>query len=146
MVFTPRVQRILQEAEAEAIRSGSTSIGTEHLLLALARDDEGVAGQLLRRLGVVAAIEADVAALMSERVPPEWEAFSDHPMPWRSAVMTDAEGSPMVNADGTLRQYFIDDEGRPVLDRHGRRMHVRVGPGGRAVRDEHGVPELTPVD
>lgn len=141
--LTPRTQMILEEAEAEALRLGSSSIGTEHLLLALAKDEMGVAGQILQRLGVVAAIQS---ALTANGLPPEWSDFASHPAPWSSEVVTDAEGNPVVNVDGTLRQYFVDAQGHPVLDQDGRRMHVRVGPDGRVVRDERGLPELVPVE
>ena len=46
--FTKRAERVLRVAAAEAERFKSTTIGTEHLLLALLRDSEGVAAQVLQ--------------------------------------------------------------------------------------------------
>ncbi len=46
--FTKRAERVLRVASAEAERFKSNVIGTEHLLLALLRDTEGVAAQVLR--------------------------------------------------------------------------------------------------
>ena len=45
--FTKRAERVLRVAAAEAERFKSNVIGTEHLLLALLRDGEGVAAQVL---------------------------------------------------------------------------------------------------
>lgn len=47
----PRVKRALELARAEARRLGQRCIGAEHLLLAIARLDEGVAARILRDLG-----------------------------------------------------------------------------------------------
>jgi ATP-dependent Clp protease ATP-binding subunit ClpA len=48
---TPRLKRTLELARAEARRLGHRCVGTEHVLLGIARLDEGVAAQLLRELG-----------------------------------------------------------------------------------------------
>jgi len=49
--FTPRSKRVLELAFDEARRLGHTYIGTEHLLLGLIREGEGVAAQVLYNLG-----------------------------------------------------------------------------------------------
>lgn len=49
--FTPRSKRVLELAFDEARRLGHTYIGTEHLLLGLIREGEGVAAQVLVNLG-----------------------------------------------------------------------------------------------
>ena len=49
--FTPRSKRVLELAFDEARRLGHTYIGTEHLLLGLIREGEGVAAQVLNNLG-----------------------------------------------------------------------------------------------
>ncbi|NLJ81226.1 MAG: ATP-dependent Clp protease ATP-binding subunit [Firmicutes bacterium] len=49
--FTPRSKRVLELAFDEARRLGHTYIGTEHLLLGLVREGEGVAAQVLHNLG-----------------------------------------------------------------------------------------------
>jgi ATP-dependent Clp protease ATP-binding subunit ClpC len=50
--FTPRAKRILEFALREALQVRHNYIGTEHLLLALLREGEGVACQVLTELGV----------------------------------------------------------------------------------------------
>jgi len=50
--LTPRAKRVLQFAAAEARELRHNYIGTEHILLGLLREEEGVAAQVLRTLGV----------------------------------------------------------------------------------------------
>ncbi len=49
--FTPRAKRVLELAFDEARQLGHPYIGTEHILLGLIREGEGVAAQVLRNLG-----------------------------------------------------------------------------------------------
>lgn len=50
--FTERARRALQYAQDEAQRFQHNYIGTEHLLLGLIREEEGVAAEVLESLGV----------------------------------------------------------------------------------------------
>lgn len=50
--FTPKVKKVLEFAMEEAKNLGHNYIGTEHLLLGLLREHEGVAAQVLLNLGV----------------------------------------------------------------------------------------------
>ena len=50
--FTPRVKRIFETALNEARQLGHNYIGTEHILLGLIQDDEGVAAKVLQNLGI----------------------------------------------------------------------------------------------
>jgi ATP-dependent Clp protease ATP-binding subunit ClpC len=50
--FTERARRVLQLAQEEAKRLGHDYLGTEHILLALVREGEGVAAEVLNNLGV----------------------------------------------------------------------------------------------
>ncbi|WP_018307180.1 ATP-dependent Clp protease ATP-binding subunit [Desulfitobacterium hafniense] len=50
--LTPRVKRVMELAHEEARRHGVSYIGTEHLLLGLLMEGEGVAARVLRNLGV----------------------------------------------------------------------------------------------
>ena len=49
--FTPRAKKVLELSLREAIQLGHNYIGTEHILLGLIREGEGVAAQVLTRLG-----------------------------------------------------------------------------------------------
>ena len=49
--FTPRAKKVLEFSLREALQLGHNYIGTEHILLGLIREGEGVAAQVLERLG-----------------------------------------------------------------------------------------------
>ena len=52
IAITPRVKKVLALAQDEAVRWGVNYIGTEHLLLGILREGEGVASQVLAELDV----------------------------------------------------------------------------------------------
>jgi len=49
--FTPRAKKVLELSLREALQLGHNYIGTEHILLGLIREGEGVAAQVLAKLG-----------------------------------------------------------------------------------------------
>src|SRR5659263_176607 len=49
--FTPRAKKVLELSLREALQLGHNYIGTEHILLGLIREGEGVAAQVLIKLG-----------------------------------------------------------------------------------------------
>jgi len=50
--FTPRAKKVLELSLREALQLGHTYIGTEHILLGLIREGDGVAAQVLVSVGV----------------------------------------------------------------------------------------------
>lgn len=50
--FTPRAKRVLELTVDESTRLGSRAIGTEHVLLGLIREEDGIAALVLREVGV----------------------------------------------------------------------------------------------
>jgi len=50
--FTNRVQKVIRYSKEEAMRLGHDYIGTEHLLLGILKEGEGIAVKILRNLGV----------------------------------------------------------------------------------------------
>ena len=50
--FTPRAKKVLELSLREALQLGHNYIGTEHMLLGLVREGEGVGAQVLEQLGV----------------------------------------------------------------------------------------------
>jgi ATP-dependent Clp protease ATP-binding subunit ClpC len=65
MVFTPRAKRVIELAFEEARALAHNYIGTEHLLLGLVREGEGVAARVLSNLGVdPAKIRAEITKLL----------------------------------------------------------------------------------
>ncbi len=49
--YTPRAKKVLQLSLREALQLGDNHIGTEHLLLGIVREGQGVASQVLVSLG-----------------------------------------------------------------------------------------------
>jgi ATP-dependent Clp protease ATP-binding subunit ClpC len=49
--FTPRAKKVLELSLREALQLGHNYIGAEHILLGLIRESEGVAAQVLGKLG-----------------------------------------------------------------------------------------------
>ncbi|MGX9292630.1 ATP-dependent protease ATP-binding subunit ClpC [Bacillus sp. A015] len=63
--FTERAQKVLALAQEEAIRLGHKNIGTEHILLGLVREGEGIAAKALEALGLVSdKIQKEVESLI----------------------------------------------------------------------------------
>ncbi len=50
--YSPRTQRVLDTAEKEAARFGSEKVGTEHILLALLKENESASVRLLNTMGI----------------------------------------------------------------------------------------------
>jgi ATP-dependent Clp protease ATP-binding subunit ClpC len=49
--FTPRAKKVLELSLREALQLGHNYIGTEHILLGLIREGEGIAAEVLQKLG-----------------------------------------------------------------------------------------------
>ncbi len=63
--FTERAQKVLSLAQEEATRLGHSSIGTEHILLGLVREGEGIAAKALLSLGLgMEKIQDEVESLI----------------------------------------------------------------------------------
>ncbi|WP_100400571.1 ATP-dependent protease ATP-binding subunit ClpC [Bacillus sp. FJAT-44742] len=63
--FTERAQKVLALAQEEAIRLGHNNIGTEHILLGLCREGEGIAAKALQALNLGSEqIQKEVEALI----------------------------------------------------------------------------------
>ena len=65
--FTPRAKKVMEVSLREALRRGHDCIGTEHLLLGIAREGEGVAAQVLVSMGAdLARVQQQVLSLLPE--------------------------------------------------------------------------------
>lgn len=65
--FTPRAKRVLELSWDEARQLGHNYIGTEHLLLGLIREGEGVAARVLENLGVdLNKVRSNVIRMLGE--------------------------------------------------------------------------------
>src|SRR5581483_5648577 len=64
--FTPRAKKVLELSLREALQLGHNYIGTEHILLGLIREGEGVAAQVLVKLGAeLTRVRQQVIQLLS---------------------------------------------------------------------------------
>src|SRR5436309_7969561 len=64
--FTPRAKKVLELSLREALQLGHNYIGTEHILLSLIRESEGVAAQVLVKLGAdLGRVRQQVIQLLS---------------------------------------------------------------------------------
>ncbi len=64
--FTPRAKKVLELSLREALQLGHNYIGTEHILLGLIREGEGVAAQVLTKLGAdLSRVSQQVIQLLS---------------------------------------------------------------------------------
>ncbi len=83
--FTPRAKKVLELSLREALQLGHNHIGTEHLLLGLVREGEGVAAQVLVNLGAdLSTVRQQVIQLLSGYEgkeapwPPAWSEEGRH--------------------------------------------------------------------
>ncbi len=73
--FTPRAKRVLELSWDEARQLGHNYIGTEHLLLGLIREGEGVAARVLENLGVdLNKVRSNVIKMLGETKPAQTAA------------------------------------------------------------------------
>lgn len=97
VTLTPRVKRVLELAIEESKKLGHSHIGTEHLLLAMAREGESVAAGVLRSLG------AEMDRITSEVM----DALNA-----RTVAADDARGAPagfFQDAEGRKRDWYCED-------------------------------------
>ena len=75
--FTPRAKRVLELSWDEARQLGHNYIGTEHLLLGLIREGEGVAARVLENLGVdLNKVRSNVIKMLGETKPTQGSSSS----------------------------------------------------------------------
>jgi prophage maintenance system killer protein len=127
--FTPRAKRTLEHAYHEARRLGAEHLGTEHLLLGLLRDGEGVAGQIMGKLAgdlddvrrkVLDRIdrrqrgESAVSDFLTEEAAPDWTTYGrrHHLIAELSAVLDENERlhEQVAELRALLRRHNIDPD------------------------------------
>ena len=103
--FTPRAKKVLELSLREALQLGHNYIGTEHILLGLIREGEGVAAQVLVKLG------ADLSRVRQQVI----QLLSGYGGPQGSGSQEKATTSPGGSGDGGA-------SGSLVLDQFGRNL------------------------
>ena len=98
--FTPRAKRVLELALREALTLGHNYIGTEHILLGLAREGEGVAMQVLLELDSDAEkIRSETIRLFSGLVSSSVQPVELHPDLRAEVERVRAENGPALEAE-----------------------------------------------
>ncbi|HKB15877.1 MAG TPA: Clp protease N-terminal domain-containing protein, partial [Planctomycetota bacterium] len=78
--FTPRAKKVLELSMEEAANLGHNYIGTEHLLLGLIKENEGIAAQVLMNLGVkLEDVREEVLEFLGADSPQEEEPKEEQP-------------------------------------------------------------------
>src|SRR6202049_2675738 len=99
--FTPRAKKVLELSLREALQLGHNYIGTEHMLLGLVREGEGVAAQVLQSLG------ADLPRVRQQVI----------------QLLSGYQGSEEGASTGTTSSSGQEaPTGSPVLDQFGRNL------------------------
>jgi ATP-dependent Clp protease ATP-binding subunit ClpC len=111
--FTPRAKKVLELSLREALQLGHNYIGTEHMLLGLVREGEGVAAQVLVSLGAdLAKVRQQVIQLLSG-----YQGGKESSGP-ASASESPTGGSPVLDQFGrNLTQLARDNKLDPVIGR-----------------------------
>ncbi|MST31300.1 AAA domain-containing protein [Acidimicrobiaceae bacterium USS-CC1] len=99
--FTPRAKKVLELSLREALQLGHNYIGTEHMLLGLVREGEGVAAQVLVSLG------ADLSRVRQQVI----QLLSGYQSPPEGGKATATPGTPSEQPSGSA-----------VLDQFGRNL------------------------
>ena len=99
--FTPRAKKVLQLATAEARALNHTYVGTEHILLGLLREGEGVAAQVLRNLNVdLDTTRTEVMKELDPNYDPGENAAAPEPKTKAPQQPNDKPKTPALNAFG----------------------------------------------
>jgi len=114
--FTPRAKKVLELSLREALQLGHNYIGTEHMLLGLVREGEGVAAQVLVSLGAdLARVRQQVIQLLSGYQGGRETASS---APGSPSSQENPPGSPVLDQFGrNLTQLARDHKLDPVIGR-----------------------------
>jgi hypothetical protein len=95
--FTPRTKKVLELSLREAMQLGHSYIGTEHLLLGLVREGEGVAATVLVSLGAdLGRVRQEVVKVMSGGQEPHSTGTFNEIRIGHQTLVTDREWLPPV--------------------------------------------------
>jgi ATP-dependent Clp protease ATP-binding subunit ClpC len=117
--FTPRAKKVLELSLREALQLGHNYIGTEHILLGLIREGEGVAAQVLVKLGAdLSRVRQQVIQLLSGYQGPSGGSGSSG---GASGGRGAEQGAAGANVGGSTKG-GDDDKNSQILDQFGRNL------------------------
>ncbi|MEY3642062.1 MAG: hypothetical protein RLZZ199_1867, partial [Actinomycetota bacterium] len=106
--FTPRAKKVLELSLREALQLGHNYIGTEHILLGLIREGEGVAAQVLVKLGAdLGRVRQQVIQLLSG---------------YQGPAGGKTEGQTSGGSSSSGKEEQGDKGGSQILDQFGRNL------------------------
>jgi ATP-dependent Clp protease ATP-binding subunit ClpC len=109
---TPRAKKVIEYAIEEARNFNHNYVGSEHVLLGLIREEEGVAAQVLLNLGLrLEDVREEVLTLLSHGMKP-----ADQPVPSTSERLFFAESLPTPELDRYLSRDLTARARRGELD------------------------------
>lgn len=112
--FTPRAKKVLEYAVEEAQHMGHSYIGTEHILLGLIREEEGVAARVLENLGLkLDVVREEVLNLLGEGEPQKAQGHA-HP---QTASRGKSKTPTLDEYARDLTQLAREDKLDPVIGR-----------------------------
>jgi len=113
--FTPKAKKVIELAMDEARHLGHNYIGTEHLLLGLLREGEGVASQVLLNLGLdLARVRSEIMSLLGSAIP---GMTAEQPAPEKQKYKEKSK-TPALDAFGRdLTQMAKENKLDPVIGR-----------------------------
>ena len=141
--FTPRAKKILELSLREALNMGSEVIDTEHLLLGLVDEVDGMGARIVQRLGATPeAVREAVASLVTAE--PEAEAGvvpgAPGPRPW--AVSVDRPLRTRIGGLGEVKDLLVSIDRRLVaIERHLGAIERHLGIGTEEDEPPAAAPE-----
>lgn len=114
--FTPKAKKVIELAMDEARHLGHNYIGTEHLLLGLIREGEGIASKVLLNLGLdLARVRSEVMSLLGSAIP---GMSIEAPSEGAKQKHKEKSKTPALDAFGRdLTQLAKEDKLDPVVGR-----------------------------
>jgi hypothetical protein len=110
IVLTPRAEKILVFAKEQATSLGHNYIGTEHLMLGVLCESEGVAAQVLMNLGLsLKKVRQEVMDLLGYGEPVEVKSTVPEPPPEAQETSSDPRWKIALKAEMDAIEEILDD-------------------------------------
>lgn len=109
MALTPRAKKVFELALEEALRLNHRFIGTEHLLLGLIREGEGIAAEVLKSFGFqLEQVRTETLQVLRQHQPGQEEGATTQPMPpeARRVVASGEPGLACTSCGTPCPDYF----------------------------------------
>lgn len=122
IVLTPRAKRVLELSSDEARRMGINYVGTEHILIGLLREGEGVAARILNNLGLTTeSVRQQVISLLGGAGGPgglftlfAGFPFGRFPSPESTGAAYPPQGSGVAGQNPNSNTPTLDEYGRDL--------------------------------